>query len=95
MLFFVDEGLDKTLRTVFTEGSLRDVVENFDKLAEYCAKDVDATYQVMQRMWPTFVERFPHPVTFAGMLEMGTAYLPINSNWERYLSRADATYRFV
>ena len=36
--------------------------------------------------------RFPHPVTFAAMLEMGQAYLPINQNWERYLRDAQETY---
>jgi DNA polymerase gamma 1 len=27
------------------------------------------------------------------MLEMGTAYLPINKNWERYISQSDQKYR--
>lgn len=26
------------------------------------------------------------------MMEMGTAYLPINQNWERYLNQSDAVY---
>lgn len=25
-------------------------------------------------------------------MEMGTAYLPINQNWERYLNQSDAVY---
>lgn len=36
--------------------------------------------------------RFPHPVTFAGMLEMSSAYLPVNHNWERYINDAQAAY---
>lgn len=36
--------------------------------------------------------RFPNPVTLSGMLEMGTAYLPINQNWERYINQSDAVY---
>ena len=40
-----------------------------------------------------FVEcRFPHPVTLGGMLEMGTAYLPVDSRWPRYIEHANATY---
>lgn len=35
-------------------------------------------------MYSAFV-RCPHPVTFAGMLEMGVSYLPVNQNWDRYL----------
>ncbi|NWX46338.1 DPOG1 polymerase, partial [Steatornis caripensis] len=34
----------------------------------------------------------PHPVTFAGMLEMGVSYLPVNGNWKRYLDDAQDTY---
>lgn len=36
--------------------------------------------------------RCPHPVTLAGMLEMGVSYLPVNQNWERYLEEAQNTY---
>lgn len=36
--------------------------------------------------------RCPHPVTLAGMLEMGVSYLPVNQNWERYLAEAQSTY---
>ena len=35
---------------------------------------------------------FPHPVTLGGMLEMGTAYLPVDSRWPRYIEHANATY---
>ncbi|CAG0917890.1 unnamed protein product, partial [Notodromas monacha] len=87
------EELDKSLRLVFMEGSLDDVVDNFNILTDYCAKDVEATFKVTRKLWPSFVRRFPHPVTFAGMLEMGTAYLPVDLNWKKYLRRADSTYR--
>lgn len=36
--------------------------------------------------------RFPHPVTFAAMLEMGQCYLPVNQNWDRYLQDSQETY---
>jgi DNA polymerase gamma 1 len=26
------------------------------------------------------------------MLEMGTAYLPVNYNWEKYIAESDATF---
>lgn len=58
----------------------------------YCAQDVLATHAVFQKLWPMFCQRFPHPVTLVGMMEMGTAYLPINVNWDRYIQAATATY---
>lgn len=36
--------------------------------------------------------RCPHPVTFAGMLEMGVSYLPVNQNWGRYLEDSQDIY---
>lgn len=36
--------------------------------------------------------RCPHPVTLAGMLEMGVSYLPVNQNWGRYLEDSQDVY---
>lgn len=36
--------------------------------------------------------RCPHPVTFAGMLEMGVSYLPVNQSWCRYLEDSQDVY---
>ena len=62
------------------------------ELVTYCAKDTAATQEVFVALWPKFLDRFPHPVSFAGMLEMGSAYLPVNHSWENYIRDADNTY---
>ena len=62
------------------------------ELVTYCAKDTAATQEVFAALWPKFLDRFPHPVSFAGMLEMGSAYLPVNHSWENYIRDADNTY---
>lgn len=85
------EELDKEKRSVFVEGSMMDVRSQFQELMAYCAGDVTATGKVFAQLWKPFFERFPHPVTFAGMLEMGSAYLPVNENWRKYLEESDAT----
>lgn len=87
-----DEMISKEARSVFIDGTLSDVKREFQHLMEYCAKDVRATYRVLQKLYPLFVERFPHPATFAGMLELGMAYLPVNSNWFRYINESDLVY---
>ncbi|XP_050076357.1 DNA polymerase subunit gamma-1, mitochondrial [Anopheles maculipalpis] len=84
--------LAKTKRDTFVEGSLEDVRSEFNSLMSYCAEDVRATKAVLHRLWPLFRERFPHPATLVGMLEMGSAYLPVNSNWTRYLTEADLAF---
>lgn len=88
-----DEAINKEARSVFVDGSLSEVRDNFQHLMEYCAKDVRATYRILQKLYPLFVERFPHPATLAGMLELGMAYLPVNSNWFRYINESDLVYK--
>lgn len=84
--------LNKEFRNVFVKGTLKDVREDFESLMTYCAHDVVATYKVLCQVFPIFEERFPHPVTLAGMLELGTAYLPTNSNWFKYLNESETMF---
>nr|XP_026498302.1 DNA polymerase subunit gamma-1, mitochondrial [Vanessa tameamea] len=84
--------IDKQTRDVFVEGTLEAVHQNFQDLMKYCAGDVAATHNVLQKLLPMFLERFPHPVTLAGMLELGSAYLPVNSNWLQYIDSAETVF---
>ncbi|XP_076376318.1 DNA polymerase gamma, catalytic subunit tam [Megalopta genalis] len=90
--FYCGYEIDKEIRKVFMEGTLRDVKTDFNSLMTYCANDVLATYNVLRILFPIFQERFPHPVTLAGMLELGTAYLPTNSNWQKYIDESESTF---
>ncbi|XP_061577510.1 DNA polymerase subunit gamma-1 isoform X1 [Cololabis saira] len=84
--------LKKEARNIFVKGSMMDVRNNFQELMQYCALDVQATHQVFTEQLPLFMERCPHPVTLAGMLEMGVSYLPVNQNWDRYLEDSQDVY---
>uniref|UniRef100_A0A3P9MMK1 DNA polymerase subunit gamma-1 n=1 Tax=Oryzias latipes TaxID=8090 RepID=A0A3P9MMK1_ORYLA len=84
--------LQKEAREIFIKGNMTDVRNNFQELMQYCALDVEATHQVFTEQMPLFMERCPHPVTFAGMLEMGVSYLPVNQNWHRYLEDCQDVY---
>ncbi|KMQ95236.1 dna polymerase subunit gamma- mitochondrial [Lasius niger] len=84
--------ISKESRDIFVEGTIEDVKNNFDMLMTYCAGDAVATHNVLRNLFPLFQERFPHPVTLAGMLELGSAYLPVNSNWQRYLEESESTF---
>ncbi|XP_077452607.1 DNA polymerase subunit gamma-1 [Stigmatopora argus] len=84
--------LQKELRETFVKGTMMDVRNHFQELMRYCASDVLATHEIFIEQLPLFMERCPHPVTFAGMLEMGVSYLPVNHNWGRYLEDAQDVY---
>lgn len=91
-LYVGGEPLKKEPRDLFVKGSMADIRTNFQDLMQYCALDVLATHEVFIQQLPLFMERCPHPVTLAGMLEMGVCYLPVNQNWKRYLEDAQTTY---
>ncbi|XP_036245487.1 DNA polymerase subunit gamma-1 [Molothrus ater] len=91
-LYVGGEPLEKEARELFVKGTMADIRSNFQDLVSYCARDVQATHEVFQEQLPLFMERCPHPVTFAGMLEMGVSYLPVNGNWNRYLDDAQGIY---
>ncbi|KAJ3595799.1 hypothetical protein NHX12_002213 [Muraenolepis orangiensis] len=84
--------LQKEARDIFVKGSMTDIRNNFQELMQYCAMDVQATHEVFTEQLPLYMERCPHPVSFAGMLEMGVSYLPVNQNWGRYLEDSQETY---
>uniref|UniRef100_A0A8C5RQE8 DNA polymerase subunit gamma-1 n=1 Tax=Laticauda laticaudata TaxID=8630 RepID=A0A8C5RQE8_LATLA len=91
-LYVGGQPLKKEARELFVKGSMNDIRNNFQELMNYCALDVQATYEIFHEQLPLFLKRCPHPVTFAGMLEMGVSYLPVNQNWVKYLDEAQVTY---
>ncbi|RLV96522.1 DNA polymerase gamma [Spathaspora sp. JA1] len=84
--------MDKTDRDYFGTEDPQEVVDNFNKLMDYCARDVEATYIVTKKLFPKFRERVPHPVSFAALRHMGTLILPTTTKWNKYLESADAHY---
>ncbi|CAG9129758.1 unnamed protein product [Plutella xylostella] len=90
---YCGSSMDKQTRDVFVEGKMADVIERFPEVMSYCAADVGATWRVLVELLPLFMERFPHPVTLAGMLELGSTYLPVNSNWTRYIESSETVFQ--
>ncbi|XP_031557247.1 DNA polymerase subunit gamma-1-like [Actinia tenebrosa] len=84
--------LDKSMQRVFVDGDLDDIRARFQDLTTYCATDVACTHEIFTVIWPIYKERFPHPVSFAGMLEMGSAYLPVDESWDNYIRDSDNTF---
>ncbi|CAO3589061.1 unnamed protein product [Absidia cylindrospora] len=86
--FHCDLDMDKTQRSYFVDGSLQDIQDHFDNLMTYCAQDVLMTHKVYQTVLPKFRRNCPHPVSFAGMVQMGSSFLTVTEKWERYLERS-------
>lgn len=91
--FHCGAKLSKDDRDVFVNGTMDDVRKQYQSLMTYCANDVKATFLVFEKLFKIFSDRFPHPVTLAGMLEMSTMYLPVYmSNWSSYVQRSQNSF---
>jgi DNA polymerase gamma 1 len=86
-------AMDKEVRNDFMTHTPAEIVDNLHDYMNYCATDVQVTHDVFSRVLPAFLEACPSPVTFSGVLTMGSSFLPVNATWERYLTEAERVYR--
>ncbi|RKP35211.1 DNA polymerase family A-domain-containing protein, partial [Dimargaris cristalligena] len=84
--------MDKDPRDIFMNGTVADVKANFQYLATYCARDVETTHRVFQKVFPKYLQKCPHPASFAGMTEMIGAVLPVTDKWDRFVASAEARF---
>ncbi|KAF7308725.1 POLAc domain-containing protein [Mycena chlorophos] len=68
------------------------IVASLHDYLTYCASDVQATHAIFTKVLPTFFAQCPHPVSFAGILTMGSSLLSVDHNWEKYLEQAESVY---
>lgn len=85
--------IDKSERELFGEYDREKVVEELGALLTYCARDVDITFKVLCKILPAFLNVCPHPVSFAGLKELSTAFLPINEQWDHYVQNTENIYQ--
>ncbi|KAF9480454.1 hypothetical protein BDN70DRAFT_856879 [Pholiota conissans] len=84
--------VSKEARDDFMTMEPKQIREDLTRYLDYCSGDVSVTHQVYTIILPAFLISCPHPVSFAGMLTMGSSFLPVDENWEIFLQRADAVY---
>ena len=85
--------MDKEARNDFMKCKPTEILENIRDYLNYCANDVSVTHRVYAAVLPEFLESCPTPVSFSGMLTMGSSFLTVNEGWEKYLEDAEWTYR--
>ncbi|KAF9904325.1 DNA-directed DNA polymerase gamma mip1 [Linnemannia zychae] len=86
-------NMDKAPRDLLVEATDIGLIQgNFQDLMTYCGQDVVATHKVYQQTLPKFLETCPHPVSFAGMLQMGSSFLTVNEGWTAYVKRCNKMY---
>jgi DNA polymerase gamma 1 len=87
--------LDKSVRdnVLLKSSDVSEIYAQLPEIAAYCAKDVEATFQLFSVLFPKFLKKSPHAVTFSALLEMGSFVLPIvKKDWNRYIETCDGLY---
>ena len=85
--------ISKEIRDDLMKLTREDISANICDYITYCAGDVDVTHHVYRKVFPGFRETCPHPVSFGGILTMGSGFLPVNEEWEAYLETAEGVWR--
>ena len=88
--------VDKSIRNRFGDESINhasQLIPELHDLLTYCGGDVRVTHDVYKKVLPLFLESCPHPASFAGILVMGSSFLPVNESWQEYLESAESKYR--
>ncbi len=85
--------MDKSARHDFMVCTPQEIREGLQDYLNYCANDVFVTYRVFAKVLPQFFKSCPAPVSFSGILTMGSSFLPVDEKWESYLENAERTYR--
>ncbi|KAH9926851.1 gamma DNA-directed DNA polymerase [Amylocystis lapponica] len=88
-----DITMDKETRDDFMKCSPAEIAENVQDYLNYCSNDVAVTHAVFSKTLPAFLAACPSPVSFAGILTMGSSLLTVNQEWEAYLVNAERTYK--
>ncbi|KAG5456302.1 MAG: hypothetical protein BJ554DRAFT_3993, partial [Olpidium bornovanus] len=87
--FYLNEAVDKTIRNIFVEGTMRDVKDDIQNLMKYCARDTKYAHGVLRPVLNKFLEKCPHPASFAGVIHMGQSIITVDESWQEYLRRSD------
>ena len=88
-----DIDMDKDIRNDFLNLSREEILDNLQDYLNYCGNDVYVTHAVFSRVLPAFLNACPSPVSFAGILTMGSSFLTVNESWEKYIESAEKAYK--
>ncbi|KAK9470723.1 DNA polymerase family A-domain-containing protein [Dipodascopsis tothii] len=88
-----DLEIDKEVRDNFAKLDRPKTREMLNELVDYCATDVETTHKVYRKLLPAFLERCPHPVSFAALRHLSSVFLPVDRSWTDYVARAEDIFR--
>ena len=91
--FHCGVSIDKAQRDYFGQLDRTGINNRLDELFDYCAADVAITHRVYTKVFTSFLETCPHPVSFGALRHLSSVVLPVDDSWEQYLEKAESTYQ--
>lgn len=85
--------LEKSIRDDFATLDPNTVREDFQKLTNYCANDVIATFEIFKKIYPDFKKIIPHPVNFSALRHINQSFLPTTRTWDNYIENTEGIYQ--
>ncbi|RHZ71105.1 hypothetical protein Glove_262g11 [Diversispora epigaea] len=92
--FHCGNKLKKPIYNIFEKGTAEDLRYNFFETMSNCALEVKTIQEVLKKVLPRFLDVCPHPVSFAGVIHMGSMFLTTNKDWEEYIKNSELTYKY-
>lgn len=87
-------SMNKEPREFFSTTDKNDIIDNFQRLVNYCATDVEVTSKVFDKVFPLFLKKCPHPVSFGALKSLSSCILPTrHQKWENYLKSSEKVYQ--
>lgn len=83
----------KEIRNDFMTCNREMILSNIQDYMEYCCRDVSVTHAVYSKVFPDYLKSCPSPVSFAGIMTMGSSFLTVNHTWKEYLENAERIYK--
>ncbi|CAR22372.1 DNA-directed DNA polymerase gamma MIP1 [Lachancea thermotolerans CBS 6340] len=86
--------LDKAQRDYFATLDRNDIINDFTQMVDYCATDVEATSKVFDVVFPLFLSKCPHPVSFGALRLLSTSLLTTRGDsWKDYIEKSENLYQ--
>ncbi|SCU96353.1 LAMI_0F06260g1_1 [Lachancea mirantina] len=87
-------NMDKDKRDAFSTLDKQNIVNDFNELVDYCATDVEVTSKVFDKIFPLFLQKCPHPVSFGALKFLSSSFLTTRaSEWFDYINRSETIYQ--
>ena len=92
--FHCNIKISKDAREMFATLDKNEIIDNFQDMAQYCSTDVEVTSKVFDAVFPKFVLKCPHPVSFGALRFISSTILPTRvDKWENYLESAETLFQ--